>query len=331
MNNFGLRSLKTFAVIFALSSALAVSATSLFAADDVYPSKLVRLVVPTSAGGTQDLVARQIATKLSERLGKQVIVDNRGGAGQIIGTEIVAKADPDGYTLLVPAGVHSIQASLLKLPYDSIKSFTPIGLMSTVSFVLVVHPSVPANSVKDLIALAKRKPGQLIFAGTGVGVTPHMAIELFKMLAGIDVTIVHFKGQGPTIPDLLGGHSNASINSIPGFLPHIKSGKLRALGTTAAKRTVALSDVPTIAEAGVPGYETTSWYGILAPAGTPAPVVDRLDKELTAILALDEVKKFFLTAGLDMNHLGPTDFARFIEQTIKSWERVVKTANIKVE
>ncbi len=331
MSNLGVLLLKKSAVILVLSSVLAVSATSLFAAEDVYPSKLVRLVVPTSAGGTQDLVARQIAPKLSERLGKQVIVDNRGGAGQIIGTEIVAKADPDGYTLLLPAGVHSIQASLLKLPYDPIKSFTPIGLMSTVAFVLVVHPSVPAKSVKELIALAKRKPGQLIFAATGVGVTPHMAMELFKMLAGIDVTIVHFKGQGPTIPDLLGGHSNASINSIPGFLPHIKSGKLRALGTTATKRTVALPEVPTIAEAGLPGYETTSWYGILAPAGTPAPIVDRLNKELTAILALDEIKKFFVTAGLDMNHLGPTDFAKFIEETIKGWERVVKTANIKVE
>ena len=319
------------AVIFALSSILVVCANSLFAADDVYPSKLVRLVVPTSAGGTQDLVARQIATKLSERLGKQVIVDNRGGAGQIIGTEIVAKADPDGYTLLLPAGVHSIQASLLKLPYDAIKSFTPIALMSTVSFALVVHPSVPARSVKELIALAKQKPGQLIFAATGIGVTPHMATELFRMLAGIDITIVHFKGQGPTIPDLLGGHSNASINSIPAFLPHIKSGKLRVLGTTATKRTVAMPEVPTIAEAGLPGYETTSWYGILAPAGTPAPIVDRLNKELTAILALDEIRKFFVTVGLDMNHLGPTDFARFIEDAIKSWERVVKAANIKAE
>lgn len=331
MNNLGVILLKKSAVILVLSSVLAVSATSLLAADDVYPSRLVRLVVPTSAGGTQDLVARQIATKLSERLGKQVIVDNRGGAGQIIGTEIVAKADPDGYTLLLPAGVHSIQASLLKLPYDSIKSFTPIALMSTVSFALVVHPSVPAKSVKELIGLAKQKPGQLIFAATGIGVTPHMATELFKMLAGIDITIVHFKGQGPTIPDLLGGHSNASINSIPAFLPHIKSGKLRVLGTTATKRTAALPEVPTIAEAGLAGYETTSWYGILAPAGTPAPIVDRLNKELTAILALDEIKKFFVTAGLDMNHLGPTDFAKFIEETIKGWERVVKTANIKVE
>jgi len=303
MRNIGLLPLKTFAVILALSSALAVSVTSLFAADDVYPSKVLRLVVPTSPGGTQDLVARRIASKFSDRLGKQVIVDNRSGAGQRIGTEIVAKADPDGYTLLLPAGVHAIQASLLKLPYDPIKSFTPIGLMSTVSFALVVNPSVPANSVKELIALAKQKPGELIFAATGVGVTPHMATVLLRILAGIDITIVDFKGQGPTIPSLLGGHSNASINSIPGFLPHIKSGKLRVLGTTGAKRTVSLPDVPTIAEAGVPGYETTSWYGILAPAGTPAPIVDRLDKELTAILALDEVKKFFLTAGLDMNHL----------------------------
>jgi tripartite-type tricarboxylate transporter receptor subunit TctC len=331
MRNFKLLLLKSFAVILALSSVLAVSAGSLFAAADVYPSKPVRLIVPTSPGGTQDLVARQIATKLSERLGKQVIVDNRSGAGQIIGTEIVANADPDGYTLLLPAGVHAIQAALLKLPYDAIKSFTPIALMASVSFALVVNPGVPANSVKELIALAKQKPGQLIFAATGVGVTPHMATELLKIMAGIDIKIVHFKGQGRTIPDLLGGHSHASINSIPGFLPHIKSGKLKVLGTTAAKRTASLPEVPTIAEAGVPGYETTSWYGILAPARTPAPIVDRLDKEIKAILALDEVKKSFLNDGLDMNYLGPTEFIRFIEGEIKNWEHVVKTANIKAE
>ncbi len=196
---------------------------------------------------------------------------------------------------------------------------------------LVVHPSVPANSVKELIALAKQKPGQLIFATSGIGATPHMGTELFKIMAGIDFKIVHFKGQGPQGVDLLGGHSHAAINSIPGFIAYIKSGKLKVLGTTGAKRSVSLPDVPTIAEAGIPGFETTSWYGILAPADTPARIVDSLNRELKQVLASDEIKKLFLNEGLDMNYLGPTEFVRFLEGEIKNWETVVKKANIKVD
>lgn len=300
-------------------------------AAESYPTKPIRMIVPTSAGGTQDLLARLIGPQLSERLGKQVIVDNRPGGGQMIGTAIVANAAPDGYTLLLAAGVHAIQPVIRKLAYDPIKSFSPIALTSTVPFVLVVTPSVPANTVKELIALAKQKPGKLNFAGTGVGVTPHMSMELFRLMAGIDITIVHFKGQGPTILDLLGGHSDASMNSIPGFLPHIKSGKLKALGVTTAKRSDRLPDVPTIAEAGVPGYETRSWYGIFAPAGTPASIVDRWNKEIRETLRSDDMKKAFSDAGLELDHLGPTEFERFVRGEMRTWENVVKKANIKVE
>lgn len=331
MRNFKLLLLKTFAVILAFSSVLAVSATSLFAAADVYPSKLVRVIVPTGAGGSQDIVGRQIATKLSERYGKPVIVENRAGAGNIIGHNFVAKADPDGYTLLFAGSAFATLAALQKLPYDPIKSFSPIVLVASIPMVLVVHPSVPANSVKELIALAKQKPGHLLFAASGIGTTAHVAVELFKIMAGIDIRIVQFKGGGPGTVDLLGGHSHAMITSIPMLLPHIQSGKLRALGAAGVKRLASLPDVPTIAEAVLPGYNATIWYGILAPAGTPARIVDSLNRELKQILTSDEVKKFLLIEGGNVDYLGPTEFVRFIEGEIKKWEGVVKTANIQVK
>jgi tripartite-type tricarboxylate transporter receptor subunit TctC len=244
---------------------------------------------------------------------------------------MVAKAEPDGYTLLFAAATHAIQPALQKLPYDPIKSFTPIASIASVSQALVIHPSLPSHSVKELIALAKQKPGQLVFSTSGIGTTSHMSLELFRIMAGIDIKIVQFKGAGPAITDLLGGHSHAQISSLPAFLPHIKSGKLRVLGTTGVKRSVSLPDVPTIAEAGIPGYETTVWYGILAPAGTPTRIVDSLNRELKQILASDEVKKLLLNEGLELDYLGPTEFVRFIEKHINNWESVVKKANIKLE
>jgi len=314
-----------------IASTLVMLSAGVVSAAESYPTKPIRLIVPTSAGGTQDLLARLMAPKLSERLGKQIIVDNRSGAGQIIGTTLVANAVPDGYTLLLAAGVHATQPAIQKVPYDPVKSFSPIALTATVPFVLVVTPSVPANTVKELITLAKQKPGRLIFAGTGVGVTPHMSMELFRLMAGIDITIAHFKGQGPTITDLLGGHSHASINSIPGFLPHIRSGKLKALGISKAKRSESLPDVPTIAEAGLPGYETKSWYGLYAPARTPSSIVDRWNTEIREMLRSDDMKKSFSDAGLEMDYLGPTEFDRFLKAEIRNWQMVVQKANIKLE
>jgi tripartite-type tricarboxylate transporter receptor subunit TctC len=323
--------LKIQGIMLVLSAVLAVfTATTVLAADS-YPGKPVRIIVPDTAGGGQDTVARLIASDLSERLGKQVIVDNRPGAGGIIGTEIAAKADPDGYTLFLGSGKYTIQPALEKLPYDPLKAFIPITKMGAATYTLVVNPSVPANSVKELITLAKQKPGQLIIIDSGIGSTGHMSAELFKMLAGIDLKIVHFRGAGLAITDMLGGHSHLMINSVVSFLSHIKSGKLRALATAGVKRSIVLPDLPTIAEAGLPGFNTSGWYGIFAPAGTSAPIVDRLNNELKTILASNEAKKRFLNAGMEVDYMGPTELAPFMEQEIIRWASVVKKANIKLE
>ena len=332
MTNRTSKQLKTLIALIALVLMVTFSVAPVFAAVDAYPGKPVRLIIPWPPGGSNDLVGRQIAAKLSERLGKQVVVDNRGGAGGIIGTEAGAKADPDGYTLMIAAAHHTVYAPLHdKLPFDPIKSFTPVARLASGPNVLVVHPSFPGKSVKELIAVAKQKPGQLVFVSSGVGSSLHMGAELFKIMADIDVKIVQFKGGGPAMTDLLGGHSQAFICSLIAALPHIKSGKLKALGTGGANRSAILPDVPTIAEAGVPGYETINWWGILAPAGTPVPIVTKLNNEVKAILATDDVKKQLLKDGVEVDHLGPAEFGKFLEKETANWTRVVKKANIKLE
>jgi tripartite-type tricarboxylate transporter receptor subunit TctC len=316
-------------VIFTLSAILVFFTIALAASP--YPSRPVRLVVPTSPGGGEDVVGRLIAANLTERLGVQVVVENHGGAGGVIGTEIVSKANPDGYTMLIATAKHTIQPAFEKLPYDLLKSFIPIARLGGGPYAFSINPNVPAKSVIEFINLAKQKPGQLICGTSGMGASPHMAAELFKMMAEIDFKIVHFKGAGPAMSDLLGGHSHALISSIPGQLPHIKSGKFRVLGTGGVKRSVILPDVPTIAEAGLPGFTAIGWYGILAPAGTPAPIVGRLNKEIKEILALDQVKKRLLNAGTEEDYLGLPDFRSFLEEEINRWAAVVKKANIKLE
>jgi tripartite-type tricarboxylate transporter receptor subunit TctC len=301
------------------------------AAADSYPSKPVRLVIPFPPGGSNDIVGRLIGAKLTERLGKQVIVDNRGGAGGVIGSEQVAKSEPDGYTLLIVSAAYAFNPSLYKLPFDPMKSFVPVAKLGSGPNSLVVHPGVPANSVKELIALAKKEPGKLVCASAGVGSFQHLGSELFRMMAGIDVMIVQFKGGGPAMIDQLGGHSQISLGSLIQTLPHIQSGKFRVLGTGGSKRSAILPNVPTIAEAGVPGYEATNWWGILAPAGTPQAVVDRLSKELSVILTSEDTKKMFLNEGAEVDHLGPAEFGQFISAEIAKWGRVVKEADIKVE
>ena len=292
----------------------------------------LRFIIPWVPGGSNDFVGRIIATKLSERLGQAVVVDNRGGAAGLIGTEIAARAIPDGYTVVIAAAHHTLFAPLhAKLYFDPIKSFAPIARVGSGPNVLVVHPSLPANSVKELIALAKQKPGQLLFSCNGVGGSLHMGVELFKMMAGIDLTIVQFKGGGPAMIDLLGGHSQGFISSLIAAMPHIKSGKLRALGTGGATRSSVLPDVPTIAEGGLPGYTSINWWGILAPAGTPAPIVTRLSNELKAVVAMDEVKKRFQSDGIEADHMGPAEFGAFLEEEQANWTRIVKKANIKLE
>jgi tripartite-type tricarboxylate transporter receptor subunit TctC len=317
-----------------LTPMMLVSAIALgsgIAAGQTYPSKAVRLIIPFPPGGSNDIVGRFIATKLTERLGKQVVADNRGGAGGVIGTEAAAKSDPDGHTLLVISSAYAINTSLYKLPYDPVKAFSPVAKVGTGPNVFAVHPGVPVNSVKEFIALAKEKPGQLNFAAAGVGSFQHLGSELFKSLTGVDVGIVQFKGGGPAMIDVIGGHTHAALGSLIQFMPHIKSGKVKALGTGGAKRSVSLPDVPTIAEAGVPGYEANNWWGILAPAGTPRPIIDRLYKEISSILNSAETQKVFGDQGAEVDKLGPAEFGPYIVAETAKWGKVIKEANIKAE
>ena len=317
--------------LFTILVAVAVALCSGAAVGQTYPSKPLRLIIPFPPGGSNDIVGRLIASKLTERLGQQVNADNRGGAGGVIGTEAAAKSEPDGHTLLLVSSAFAINTSLYKLPYDPAKAFTPVAKLGTGPNVLIVHPSVPVNSVKGLITLAKEKPGTLNFAAAGVGSFQHLGTELFKMLAGIDVVIVQFKGGGPAMIDVIGGHTHASLGSLIQFMPHIKSGKLKALGTGGSKRSVVVPDVPTIAEAGVPGYEANNWWGIVAPAGTPPSIVNRLHKELSVILSSAETQKRFLDQGAEVDELGPAEFGPFIAAETAKWARVVREGNIKAE
>jgi tripartite-type tricarboxylate transporter receptor subunit TctC len=331
MKNMKSQLFKVLVMLLTLSLVLAVSAASVFAAGDAYPSKPVRFIVAFTPGGSADIIGRLVATKLTDRLGKQVIVENHAGAGGVIGMEMVAKAEPDGYTLLFTNASYSTNPALQKLPFDPLKSLAPIAKVASAPFAFAVIESIPAKSVKDFIALAKQKPGQLLAMAAGVGGTSHLAAELLKSMAGIDFKIVQFKGAGPGVVDMLGGHSHFTIISLVPLLPHIQSGKFRALGTCGVKRSAILPNVPTVAEAGLPGYEVDGYFGILAPAGAPAPIIDRLNKELKVILTSDEVKKILLKEATEVDYMVPAEFGRFIERDINKWTRIVKEANIKAE
>jgi len=311
------------ALTFAVTTALAQ-------ATDAYPNKPVRLIIATQTGGSNDIIGRALATSLGNRLGRQIIVDNRGGAGGVIGVETAARAAPDGYTILFVNATQSIQPSLRKLPYEPIKSFSPIAKLGSGHMALVVHSSVAATSAQELIALAKRKPGSLIFAGPGSGSIVHLATELFKSKAGIDFRIVQFKSAGPALVDLVGGHSNGMVATIASVLPHIKAGRLRALGSTGLQRSALLPDVPTLAESAVPGYDALIWYGLLAPAGTPATIIDRLNRELKTVLASDEIKTVFTNIASEVEYLGPKEFGAFFQREIDQWAQVINKANLKL-
>ena len=321
--------LRIFALLLALATAPTLSAV--VSAADSYPSKPIRLIIAFAPGGSTDIVARMIGAKLSERLGRQVVPDNRGGGGGTIGMEMVAKAEPDGYTLLFTSSAITTNPLLFKVPFDPAKSFIPVAKIGSGPAVLAVHPSVPANSVKELIALAKKQPGKLVCAAAGVGSFVHMSSELFKLMAGIDFKIVQFKGGGPAMIDTMGGHSQILVGTLTMSLPQIKSGKLKALGYGGSVRSKLLPDVPTISEAGVPGYEAAIWWGLFAPAGTPKEIVDRLYKEIAAIMNSEEMKQTFEKQGSDVDLMGSADFAKFIEAETVKWGKVVKEGNIKGE
>ncbi|HEV8310015.1 MAG TPA: tripartite tricarboxylate transporter substrate binding protein [Methylomirabilota bacterium] len=311
---------------------LLLAHSSVLAAAESYPTKPVRLIVPFPPGGSNDIVGRMIAAQLGERLGKQVIVDNRGGAGGLIGTEIAAKSPPDGHTLLLVSVAYTFNPSLYKqLPYDPIKSFVPVAMLGTGPVALAVFPGLPVNSVKDLVALARERPGKLYAATAGPGTFQHLASELFRIQAGIDIVQVPFKGGGPATIDVIAGNTQISIGSLIQMLPHVRSGRLKVLATGGSRRSAALPEVPTIAEAGVPGYDANNWWGILAPAGTPPAIVGRLHKELSVILGSAETQKRFEVEGAEAVRMDPSEFGRFIAAEILKWARVVKEAGISLQ
>src|SRR5438067_8871608 len=323
------QTLKSTMLFLALSAAALLYTTD--AAAQAYPSKPVRLIIPFPPGGSNDVVGRMIAFQLSERLGKQVVVDNQGGAGGIIGTEAVARAPADGHTLLLISVAHAFGASMYKLPYDPINAFAPVALLGTGPVVLAVTANLPVNSLKDLLALAKEKPGQLNYASAGVGSFQHLASSLFKLQSGLDIVHIPFKGGGPAMMDVIAGNTQIAIGSLIQMLPQIKAGKLKALGVGSARRIAALPDLPTISEAGVPGYEVTNWWGIVVPAGTPRSIIDRLHKDLTAVIASTETKKRFESEGAEPLSMSPDEFGRFIAAATVKWARVVKDAGIRAE
>ncbi len=301
------------------------------AAAQSYPSKPVRLIVPFPPGGSNDVVGRMIAAQLSTRLDKPVIVENQGGAGGLIGTEMAARAQPDGYTLLLISVAYAFIPAIYKLPYDPATAFTPVAILGAGPVVIAVTSKLPVGSLKELIALAKEKPGELNYATAGVGSFQHLASELFKQQAGVDIVHIPFKGGGPAMMDVIAGNTQITIGSLIQTLPQIKAGKLKALGVGSANRIPALPDVPTISEAGVPGYEVTNWWGIVVPAGTPRSVIDRLHKDLTVVVASPETKKRFEAEGSEPLSMSPDEFGRFIAAETVKWARVVKDAGIRAE
>ena len=301
-------------------------------AADVYPSKTIRLVVPFAPGGGSDIVARLLSPKMTEALGQTVVVDNRAGASANLGAAVVAKAAPDGYTLLLANANYTINPSLFKsLPFDPVREFAPVALLANVTNVLAIHPSIPAKSVKELISFAKAHPGQLNFASPGNGTSSHLAGELFRQVAKIEVVHIPYKGATPAITDLIAGQVSFTMASVLSVLPYAKQGRLRMLAVTTAKRSGALTDIPTISEAGLPGFEVSNWYGILATGGTPRPAVDRLNSELARIARVPDLAEKLAAQGADPATGTPEEFERFIQAELKKWSAVVRSAGINPE
>jgi tripartite-type tricarboxylate transporter receptor subunit TctC len=315
------------------ASLLALAAFAFAQAPVAYPTKSIRLVVPFPAGGATDILAREVAKHLTETWGQSVVVDNRPGAAGNIGSELVAKSAPDGYTLeMGTVGTHAINASLYsKMPYDHVKDFVPVILVAGVPNVLVVNPSVPVNSVQELIAYGKANPGKLNFASSGSGTSIHLSGELFKVMTGVQMTHVPYKGSAPALQDLIGGQVQLMFDNLPPSLPQIKAGKLRALAVTSAARAPALPDVPTVAETGLPGFEASSWFGVLAPAGTPPAIVTKLNAEIAKWLTSAEAKEKLVSVGANIAGGTPDDFARHIAAETAKWAKVVKESGAKVE
>jgi tripartite-type tricarboxylate transporter receptor subunit TctC len=312
---------------------LAFAAGSATAGEVEFPTKPIRLIVPFAAGGGTDLTARTIAQKLSERLGRPVVVDNRGGAGGVIGADMVAKATPDGYTLLMGSpGPLTINPNLQpKMPYDTLKDFAPVSLATVSPFVLVVHPGVSATSVKELIALAKAKPDALNYGSAGNGSVSHMAAEQFKALAGVQIVHVPYKGSSPAIVDLLSGRLQVTFENLPVVIGHVRAGKLRGLAVGTRERSALVPELPTMEEAGVAGYEASTAFGVLAPARTPPAIVDKLSREIAAVLKAPDVRESLSARGLEPIGGTPAQYATYLREDLQRIARIVKLANIKLE
>lgn len=297
-----------------------------------YPVKPIRVINGYPPGGSTDFMARMIAPKFQETQGRPWVIDTRAGAQGIIGADMAAKSPPDGYTLLMFTASYTVHPSIYNnLPYDLTKAFVPVTLTSTVANVLVVHPSVPARTVKELIAFAKARPGRLNFAAGGSGATTHMAAELFKSMAGISMTHIPYKGMGPAVVDTVGGHVDLMFASMPAAAPHIQTGKLRALSVSTAKRAIAMPKLPTIAEAGLPGYEATNATGVLAPAGTPREIVAKLQQEIARILNMPDIRERLLVSGSEPVGSTPEQFGDYIRTEIAKWAKVVKATGMELQ
>jgi tripartite-type tricarboxylate transporter receptor subunit TctC len=297
-----------------------------------FPTKPIKIVVPFPAGGTVDFFARVISTKLSEALGQSVLVENRAGAGGNIAAEAVAKAAPDGYTLLMGSEIIAINTSLYsKIGYDPVKDLAPITLVGTVPNILIVHPSLPVNSVNDLIALAKKTPGKISFASTGQGTSTHLSSELFKLMANVDMLHIPYKGGPPAIADLISGQVNMMFINMPTGITHVRSGKAKIIAVSSIKRVSQLPDVPTVDQAGVKGFETSAWSGLYAPAGTPVDIINRLNAEVVKILKQPSVREQLMAQGAEPVGDSPEEFSRFTLAEISKWAKIIKISGAKVD
>ncbi|HXD51857.1 MAG TPA: tripartite tricarboxylate transporter substrate binding protein [Burkholderiales bacterium] len=301
-------------------------------AQSAYPAKPVRIISIFAPGGGNDVICRLVAQQLTERLKQQVIVENRVGANGIVGSEAAARSAPDGYTFtLIPSG-HTVNASMYKkLPFDSIRDFTPITLVGSGPLVLAVHPSLPAKNVKELIALAKARPGQLTYVSSGVGASGHLAGALFDSMTGTQMVHVPYKGMSLAVSDLMGGQVSMTFGTSLSVIPHVRTGRLRALATTGAQRSPALPDLPTIAESGLPGYEASLWYGFVGPARMPPEIVQRLNTEIAAILAQPDTREKLASQGVDARSTTPDEFARILTADVARWAKVVQKLGLQAE
>ena len=319
-------------VLLQLSTLLLLVSPLVAFAQATYPMKPIRFISPYAPGGSTTAMARVIGQKLTESWGQNVIVDNRPGGNTIIGTEALAKSTPDGYTIILTTNTHVINPSLFaKLPYDPIKDFAPVGTVYSSEFVLVINPAVPANNLQELIALAKSRPGQLNYATTGAGGSGHLANEMLSMLAGIKTQHIPYKGAGPALVDLIGGQVQMFINNPLTVIAHINSGRLRAIAITGEARVPALPQVPTFTEAGLPGLDVKPWFCVLAPAGTPKTIINKLSTEIARIVAMPDVQEYLAKQGMDPFSSTPEQLAALMRTDLAKWAKVIKTANIRLE